>query len=77
MNVVREQIAIDLFNALYEANMADAWEDENENDLDPNASGDNNLYGALVDAIKFLGYTDEYDYWVNTGRRSRAYVQVN
>lgn len=71
---VKEKIAADLFNALYEANMADVDnEDEsgNANDLNERNCRQDNLYGSLSMAIIQLGYEKELDEFVETGDRPK------
>jgi len=68
MNLVRQQIAENLFNALYEANSADQVE-EYENDLHPHCCHQDDLYGDLSNAIIKLGYEHELNTWVETGDR--------
>ena len=69
---VRTQIAANLFNALHEANLADAYDEEvpeNENDLPHALSGQDSLFGHLAEAIKSLGFEKEYDFYCDSGER--------
>ena len=66
MKEVKVKIANELFNALHEANMADCAD---YNDLESCNIKQTDLYGHLCEAIKALGYSEEYEQYCETGDR--------
>lgn len=67
VNEVRIITAQNLFEALYQANLADSKEEGYANDLEWQHAGQDNLFGHLANAVKALGYEDEYNEFVTTG----------
>ena len=66
MNYVRHRIGCQLFAALHEANLADA-DGDNQNDLPSDCASSYDLFGHLKAAIISLGYTAEFDQYVEQG----------
>jgi hypothetical protein len=69
MRNVRAKIANDLFDALYEANLADVSEGDFRNDLPFGAACQDSTYGHICEAIKSLGYEVEYEAFIESGDR--------
>ena len=68
MKQVKQQIIKDLLVILHEANMADSTDyDGYVNDLDNLSARQDNLYGAITDALEILGAYDQIEGYIQTG----------
>lgn len=69
INEVKFEILENLFSALSEANQSDCTIERSgyENDLDAKLSSQESLFGHIAEAIKSLGFEDEYNEYCETG----------
>ena len=69
MRKVKDKIAQQLFDALYEANLADALDFEGEkiNDLPDEGSKGDHLYGYLTHSLRTLGFDKQLEEFFQTG----------